>query len=45
MTWEKYLWSVRGGYSEKSRYEAPAYKLQKRIEEDLKNSKSGTDDG
>jgi RHS repeat-associated protein len=41
MTAASYLWSARGGYSENSKYEAPAYKLDRQITKDL--TAAGTD--
>jgi RHS repeat-associated protein len=41
MTWYKYLWSTRKGYSEDSKYEKPAYALERQVNGDLTNA--GTD--
>ncbi|MBD8528274.1 RHS repeat-associated core domain-containing protein, partial [Pseudomarimonas arenosa] len=41
MTWVSYLWSVKSGYSASSKFEAPAYTLQSKVETDLKQA--GTD--
>jgi hypothetical protein len=41
MNWLKYLWSVRHGYSEDSKYEEPAYELEARVKAELGDA--GTD--
>jgi RHS repeat-associated protein len=41
MTWYKYLWSTRQGYARSSKYEKPAYDLQRKVTNEL--SAAGTD--
>jgi len=38
MTWISYLWSVRSGYAEDSKYEKPAYAMGSKIFNDLKSA-------
>ena len=38
MTWVSYLWSVRSGYAEESKYEKPAYAMVGKILNDLKSA-------
>jgi len=41
MTWASYLWSVRSGYAENSKYEKPAYATGSKILDDLKSKGTG----
>jgi uncharacterized protein RhaS with RHS repeats len=43
MTAASYLWSTRKGYSENSKYEKPAYALERQVKSDL--TAAGTDCG
>jgi RHS repeat-associated protein len=43
MTWYKYLWSTRKGYSRNSKYEKPAYDLEDKVTKEL--TAAGTDCG
>lgn len=43
MTWYKYLWSTRNGYSRNSKYEKPAYDLEDKVTSEL--NAAGTDCG